>query len=152
MLIEIKVPVFPESVADGTIVSWHKQPGDVIKRDEIVIDDGAIFMPFTTVTSNVKIGKFFHANMYSYVAHDCVVGDFVTFGAHVQCNGRVMVGDHAYIGSGAIIRPGTPEAPMVIGEGATIGMGAVVTKSVLPHTTVVGNPASVLEKRENSGG
>jgi 2-oxoglutarate dehydrogenase E2 component (dihydrolipoamide succinyltransferase) len=38
MLIEIKVPVFPESVADGTIVSWHKQPGDVIKRDEIVVE------------------------------------------------------------------------------------------------------------------
>ena len=38
MLIEIKVPVFPESVADGTIVSWHKQPGDVVKRDEIVVE------------------------------------------------------------------------------------------------------------------
>jgi 2-oxoglutarate dehydrogenase E2 component (dihydrolipoamide succinyltransferase) len=38
MLIEIKVPVFPESVADGTVVSWHKQPGDVIKRDEILVE------------------------------------------------------------------------------------------------------------------
>jgi 2-oxoglutarate dehydrogenase E2 component (dihydrolipoamide succinyltransferase) len=38
MLIELKVPTFPESVADGTIVSWHKQPGDVVKRDEIVVE------------------------------------------------------------------------------------------------------------------
>lgn len=38
MLIEIKVPVFPESVVDGTVVSWHKQPGDVIKRDEILVE------------------------------------------------------------------------------------------------------------------
>jgi len=38
MLIEIKVPNFPESVADGTVVSWHKQPGDVVKRDEILVE------------------------------------------------------------------------------------------------------------------
>jgi len=38
MLIEIKVPNFPESVADGTIVSWHKHPGDVVKRDEILVE------------------------------------------------------------------------------------------------------------------
>lgn len=38
MTIEIKVPDFPESVADGTIVSWHKQPGDVVKRDDIVVE------------------------------------------------------------------------------------------------------------------
>jgi len=38
MLIEINVPNFPESVADGTVVSWHKQPGDVVKRDEILVE------------------------------------------------------------------------------------------------------------------
>jgi len=38
MLIEIKVPSFPESVADGTIISWHKHPGDVVKRDDILVE------------------------------------------------------------------------------------------------------------------
>lgn len=38
MAIEIKVPDFPESVSEGTIVSWHKQPGDAVKRDEILVD------------------------------------------------------------------------------------------------------------------
>ncbi len=38
MSIELKVPVFPESVADGTIVSWNKKPGDTIKRDESIVD------------------------------------------------------------------------------------------------------------------
>jgi len=38
MAIEIKVPDFPESVSEGTIVSWHKQPGDAVKRDEILAD------------------------------------------------------------------------------------------------------------------
>ena len=70
-----------------------------------------------------------------------------TFAPGVFCNGNVHVGDHAYVGTGAMLRNGTPDRPLVIGEGAVVGMGAVVTKDVAPHTTVVGNPARVLERR-----
>lgn len=38
MTIEIKVPALPESVADATIVTWHKKPGDSVKRDENLVD------------------------------------------------------------------------------------------------------------------
>ncbi|MEM9301627.1 MAG: 2-oxoglutarate dehydrogenase complex dihydrolipoyllysine-residue succinyltransferase [Pseudomonadota bacterium] len=38
MTIEVKVPVLPESVADATIATWHKQPGDPVRRDENLID------------------------------------------------------------------------------------------------------------------
>ncbi|MGH8417126.1 MAG: 2-oxoglutarate dehydrogenase complex dihydrolipoyllysine-residue succinyltransferase [Pseudomonas sp.] len=38
MAIEIKAPSFPESVADGTISKWHKQPGEAVKRDELLVD------------------------------------------------------------------------------------------------------------------
>jgi len=38
MSIELKVPVFPESVADGTILTWNKKPGDVVKRDESLVE------------------------------------------------------------------------------------------------------------------
>ncbi len=38
MAIEIKAPTFPESVADGTVATWHKKPGDVVKRDELIVD------------------------------------------------------------------------------------------------------------------
>src|SRR5690554_2376761 len=38
MAIEIKAPTFPESIADGTVATWHKQPGDAVKRDELIVD------------------------------------------------------------------------------------------------------------------
>ena len=38
MAIEIKAPAFPESVADGTVATWHKQVGDAVKRDDLIAD------------------------------------------------------------------------------------------------------------------
>lgn len=38
MSVELKVPVLPESVADATVTTWHKQPGDAITRDENLVD------------------------------------------------------------------------------------------------------------------
>ncbi|MFT5033557.1 MAG: 2-oxoglutarate dehydrogenase E2 component (dihydrolipoamide succinyltransferase), partial [Bacteroidia bacterium] len=38
MTIDIKAPTFPESVADGAIATWHKQPGEAVARDELLVD------------------------------------------------------------------------------------------------------------------
>ena len=38
MAIDIKAPSFPESVADGTVATWHKKPGEAVKRDELLVD------------------------------------------------------------------------------------------------------------------
>jgi len=38
MTTEVKVPALPESVSDGVVAHWHKQPGDVIHRDEALVD------------------------------------------------------------------------------------------------------------------
>jgi 2-oxoglutarate dehydrogenase E2 component (dihydrolipoamide succinyltransferase) len=38
MTIEVRVPQLPESVADATLVGWHKQPGDAVARDENLVD------------------------------------------------------------------------------------------------------------------
>jgi len=38
MSTEIKAPVFPESVAEGTVATWHKQPGEACARDELIVD------------------------------------------------------------------------------------------------------------------
>ena len=38
MTTEVKVPALPESVSDGVVVVWHKQPGDAVERDEALVD------------------------------------------------------------------------------------------------------------------
>lgn len=38
MTIEIKTPTFPESVQDGEVATWYKQPGDAVARDELLVD------------------------------------------------------------------------------------------------------------------
>lgn len=125
---------------------WSLSASNVVLMDEIQMGEGAILSPFVTITSNVKIGKAFHANIYSYVAHDCVIGDFVTFAPGVKCNGNIEIEDHAYLGTGAVIRQGRPGRPLRIGKGAIVGIGAVVTANVPPGVTVIGNPARVLSK------
>ncbi len=116
--------------------------GTSVVRDGSEMGEGAVLSPFTLISTSVRIGKFFLANAYACVMHDCVVGDYVTLMPGVRVNGTVTIGDHVTIGSGAIVRNG-----LTVGEGAVIGMGAVVTRDVAPYTTVIGNPARVMPGR-----
>ena len=114
--------------------------------DEVIIGEGSILSPFVTITSNVTIGKSFHANLYSYVGHDCMIGDYVTFAPGVKCNGNVKINDNVYVGTGAIIHQGKLNKPITIGKNSKIAAGAVVTKNIPENVTVIGNPAQVLTK------
>ncbi len=128
------------------VLAWSIHANNCVIMDNVDVGEGALLSPFVTLTSNIRIGKHFQANLYSYVEHDCVIGDFVTFAPSVRCNGNIIIEDHAYIGTGAVIKQGTLQQPLVIGRGAIVGMGAVVTKSVPAGVTVVGNPARILVK------
>ena len=125
---------------------WDVRAKESVVMDCVEIAAGSLLSSYVTLTSNIKIGLCFHANLYSYVEHDCVIGDFVTFAPGVKCNGNVHIEDYAYIGAGAILRQGKPGVPLVIGRGAVVGMGAVVTRDVPPGEIVAGNPARPLRK------
>jgi sugar O-acyltransferase (sialic acid O-acetyltransferase NeuD family) len=142
---QVRQKLVERCAADG-VLFYEARASNVVHLDDVQLGEGAVLSPFVTLTSNIRIGKHFHANIYSYVAHDCVIGDFVTFAPGAKCNGNVHIEDHAYIGTGAVIKQGTPGAPLIIGRGAVVGMGAVVTKSIQPGVTVVGNPARPLGK------
>ncbi len=137
-------------VSDQIDNSHIKQKSIVSKTsltmDNVSISDGVIICPFVTLTSNISIGKNFHANIYSYVAHDCIIGENVTFAPSVKCNGNVIIEDNVFIGTGAIIKQGKKDNPIVIGANSIISAGSFVTRNVSKSTTVFGNPARVLSK------
>lgn len=116
---------FATILAETAIVSPHA-----------VLGEGSIICDHVTIEARASIGRHFHANLYSYVAHESVIGDYVTFAPRVSCNGNVRIGDGAYVGTGAMIRQG-----LTIGAGAIVGMGAVVVCDVPAGATVYGNPA-----------
>lgn len=109
--------------------------------NNVRIGEGSIILPGVLCTSNITIGDFFHCNPKCSIAHDVVIGDFVTIAPGAMINGNVFIDDLAYIGSGATIKQG-----ISIGKGSVIGMGSVVVKDVEPGSTVVGNPAIILNK------
>jgi 2-oxoglutarate dehydrogenase E2 component (dihydrolipoamide succinyltransferase) len=63
MTIEVHVPQLPESVADATLVSWHKQPGDRVARDENLVDletDKVVLevpAPAAGILTEIKLGN-----------------------------------------------------------------------------------------------
>ena len=109
--------------------------------DSSIIDSGALISDFVIIGPSSRVGRLFHANYYSYVAHDCVIGNYVTFGPSVRCNGNVRIDDYVYVGANASIRQG-----LSIGRNAVVGMGAVVVKDVPANAVVVGNPATILRQ------
>jgi 2-oxoglutarate dehydrogenase E2 component (dihydrolipoamide succinyltransferase) len=63
MSIEVRVPQLPESVADATLVTWHKRPGDAVSRDENLVDletDKVVLevpAPTAGVLREIKVGN-----------------------------------------------------------------------------------------------
>ena len=127
---------------DAGLGFFEVRADGVVQMDDVEIGEGAILSPSVILTSNIRIGVHFQANLQSYVEHDCVIGDYVTFAPAVRCNGNVTIGDRAYIGCNATIRQG-----LTIGPDAVIGMGAVVTKDVPAGETWIGNPARKMVPR-----
>ncbi|MFC8597456.1 acyltransferase [Isoptericola sp. NPDC057191] len=88
-----------------------------------------------------------------------LIGASVNLGSHVtiytrqhavdspdfaEVGGPVVIGDHAWVASHAIVLPG-----VTIGEGAVVAAGAVVTKDVPPFAMVGGNPARFIRERSH---
>jgi sugar O-acyltransferase (sialic acid O-acetyltransferase NeuD family) len=108
----------------------------------VTLGEGPTLMSGVKVSNGVKIGKGLLGYYDSIITHDVEIGDFVELSPGCKLLGHVKIGNQVHVGAGAIILP-----RLIIGEAAIIGAGAVVTKDVEPYTVVVGNPAKVLKNK-----
>jgi sugar O-acyltransferase (sialic acid O-acetyltransferase NeuD family) len=112
----------------------------------IEIGEGTVICAGNILTTNVTLGRHVQINLDCTIGHDVVMGDYTTLAPGVHVSGWAHFGKRVYVGTGAVILQGTPDAPLTIGEDAVIGAGAVVTKPVPSGVTVVGVPARPLQK------
>lgn len=92
--------------------------GTANSRGETIVGDNGMFLA------------------YSHVAHDCVVGNNVTFANNVMLAGHVTIGDRVIIGGGAGIHQFCS-----VGHHAFIGGISAVVNDVIPYGMVVGSRA-----------
>jgi sugar O-acyltransferase (sialic acid O-acetyltransferase NeuD family) len=142
-VIGIGSPLARHAVDDRVRV-WERNPATLVHptatmASELAVGPGAIIAAGARLTTNIRIGRHFHANLNVTVAHDCVLGDYVTLNPGAHLSGSVTLGDGVTIGTGAAIIQGCR-----VGPGATVGAGAVVDRDIDARVTAVGIPARPL--------
>lgn len=103
---------------------------------------GNIVFAGVRMTTNIHCGDFGIYNQNCTVAHDCEIADYVTIGPGANVSGNVHLSAGAYIGTGSTILQGAScKIKLVVGQFAIVGAGAVVTQNVADYQVVKGVPA-----------
>jgi len=103
--------------------------------------NGVFCCPGVILTCDCLLKDFAFINIQSIVAHDVSIGKYVTVNPNCSINGRVEIGDGAYLGSDVTVRDGVK-----IGEWAVVGMGSVVVDDVPDYVVAYGSPCRVVRK------
>lgn len=122
---------------------------DVIIMKDAKIGKGSIVMPGVKISTSVVVGEFTHINFNSYIAHDCVIENFVTVSPGVICCGNTIISECAFIGAASVIKQGTPSKPRLIGFGSTLGIGSNLISNIPSEQTYAGNPARNITGDQN---
>ncbi|MBA8845678.1 sugar O-acyltransferase (sialic acid O-acetyltransferase NeuD family) [Ochrobactrum sp. RH1CCR137] len=125
----------------GTFISRHAR----VSRTATVGEGCQIFAG-CILSDNVIVGTNSILLFNSVVSHDSLIGDHCFLGANSSIAGWVSCRSEVWIGIGAIVSNGTKLKNLVVGENAIVGAGSCVIREVLPNTTVVGVPATLITR------
>jgi sugar O-acyltransferase (sialic acid O-acetyltransferase NeuD family) len=114
-----------------------------LDRSSCQLGPGVVLCAGVIGTVNVRLERFAMVNLSCTLGHEAVIGAGSVLNPTVNVSGGVYIGEGVLVGTGAQILQ-----YVRIGAGATVGAGAVVLKDVPPNTTVAGNPARPLVKKQ----
>ena len=117
-------------------------PTASIAEDSEIEQGSTVHQNFVVGTSS-QVGIFCTLNRTSSIEHDCVVGDFASFGPGARTGGNVTVGERAVLTISPTIRHGVQ-----IGHESVLSAASYAYKSIPPLTVAVGAPASFLKDRK----
>lgn len=119
-------------------------PSTIMDNERVSFGEGNVICARNSFTTDIKIGSYNIFNPNCTIGHDVAIGDYCVMNPGTIISGGVRILDCCLIGAGAIILQN-----ITIGNNAVVGAGAVVTKNVPEGTTVIGVPASPLERSEH---
>jgi len=108
-----------------------------------ILGPGTQVLGLANISAEVQVGKACIINHHASIDHECILGDGVHVAPGATLCGCVRLANNVFVGAGAVILP-----RLSIGENVVIGAGAVVTKDVPAGTTVVGNPAKIINLKK----
>jgi UDP-N-acetylglucosamine acyltransferase len=128
----------PPEHRDAPHRSWAAEPAG----PGVTIGDRNVLHEFVVIQQGMdratSLGNGCFLMDKSHLAHDCALGDGVTFACSVMLAGNVTIGAGANLGLNAVVHQGRS-----VGTGAMVGMAAVITKDVPPFAIAYGSPARV---------
>jgi len=111
-------------------------PSVLMDFSSVTVGEGSLICAGCVGTVDFCIGKHVIINLKCTLAHDDVVGDFVTIAPLAAISGNVTLKAGVEVGTGASVRQG-----VVMEEGSMLGMGSTLTTSTEPNTVFLGSPA-----------
>ena len=102
----------------------------VLISDSAQIGIGTIIYPFCIIGPNTSIGDFNMITSYSFISHDCIVGNG-NFFSTAGLAGRIKIGDNNFFGMRSTVIPN-----IIIGNYNIIQAGMIVDKSIQNNSTV----------------
>ena len=108
----------------------------------VKIGDGTLIVSGSIINIGTKIGKHCYINTACVIEHDNIFKDFSSSGPRVVTGGNVIIGEHSYIGIGAIIKE-----KIEIQEDTIIGANSYDNKNCAKNLIFYGSPARKIKKR-----